>query len=68
MIYSCEKLKAKRKVLGYTIYDMAKMLGITASFYSQIENGNRRLFYDTAVAIAKILSVKPDDLFYTGKY
>lgn len=67
-MYNGEKLRNVRKSFGYTIYDMAEMLNITASFYSQIENGNRRLFYDTAVAIADIFGMQPDDLFYTGKY
>ena len=46
--------------------DMADKLGITASFYSQIENKKRRLFYDMAYDIAKIFNLKPDDLFYDG--
>ncbi len=59
-----EKLKLKRKEVGYTIYDMAKMLSISPSFYSQIENGKRRLFYDMAIKIASIFNMSPDDLFY----
>ena len=65
-MYSTDKLKELRKKTGYTIYDMADKLGITASFYSQIENKKRRLFYDMAYDIAKIFNLKPDDLFYDG--
>lgn len=58
------KLKTLRKQKGITIYDMAKQLSITPSFYSQIENCKRRLFYDTAVKISLILKVTPDILFF----
>jgi putative transcriptional regulator len=60
-------LKNKRKEAGITIYDMSRSLGITASFYSQIENGKRRLFYDTAIKISEIFNLYPDDLFYDEK-
>lgn len=63
-MYSTSKLKQKRQEFGYTVYDMANKLGITASFYSQIENKKRRLFYDMALKIALIFNLKPDDLFY----
>lgn len=63
-MYSMSKLKRVRKEKGYTIYKMAKLLKITPSFYSQIENKKRRLFYDTAYKIAFILDMKPDELFY----
>ena len=63
-MYSTDKLKRIRKENGYTIYKMAEILGITPSFYSQIENKKRRLFYDTACAIADIFNMKPDQIFY----
>ena len=64
-MYDTEKLKEIRKKNEYTIYDMAKLLKITPSFYSQIENKKRRLFYDTALKISTIFNMKPDELFYT---
>ena len=67
-MYNMEKLKKLRKEHKYTIYDMAKILEITPSFYSQIDNKKRRLFYDTAVKIATIFNMKPDELFYTNNY
>ena len=67
MLYSMEKLKKIRKATGLTVYDMADKLGITASFYSQIENKKRRLFYDMAVKIASIFDVSPDEIFYIKK-
>ena len=63
-MYNMKRVKMLRKEQGITIYDMAKELAITPSFYSQIENYKRRLFYDTAVKISLILKVKPDVLFY----
>lgn len=58
-----DKLKKIRKEHGYTIYDMANKLGITASYYSQIENKKKRLFYDMAYKIADIFNMKPDSIF-----
>lgn len=63
-MYSTDKLKRIRKEHSYTIYKMAEILGITPSFYSQIENKKRRLFYDTACSIASIFNMKPDQIFY----
>ena len=52
------------------MYNMNKLkiLEITPSFYSQIENKKRRLFYDTAIKISAIFNMKPDELFYTSNY
>lgn len=63
-MYNTDKLKKIRKENQLTVYDMAKMLHITASFYSQLENKKRRLFYDMAIRIASIFNMHPDDLFY----
>ena len=60
-----DKLKQIRKENKYTIYDMAKKLKITPSFYSQIENKKKRLFYDMAFKISAIFNMKPDDIFYS---
>ncbi len=57
------KLRKIRKRNDITIYDMASYLNITPSFYSQIENGKRRLFYDTAIRIACFFGVMPSELF-----
>ena len=43
---------------------MANMLGISKSFYSQIEYGNRTLTYEMACKIGKIFKRKPDYIFY----
>lgn len=63
MLYSTEKLKKMRIEAGYTIYDMAKLVGISYSHYSLIENKKRNLTYDLAIKIAGVFNKKPDDIF-----
>ena len=58
------KLKKLRLKNNYTSKYIADLLGISKPFYSQIENGRRRLTYDMAVRIATIFKMKPDDIFY----
>lgn len=58
------KLKEIRKKYNYTSDYIAKKLKISKAFYSQIENGKRRLSYDMAFKISSILNLKPDDIFY----
>lgn len=62
-MYEMNNLKRIRKEKGYTIYDMAKKLNITPSYYSQLENKKRRLFYDMAFKISNIFNMKPDSIF-----
>ena len=49
---------------GLSYEDMAKKLGISKSYYWQIEHKNRRLYYNMAKKIAKIFNLKPDDIFF----
>lgn len=58
------KLKKIRKQNGLTSEKISNILGISKPFYSQIENGRRRLSYDMALKISDIFKMKPDDLFY----
>ena len=58
------KLKEMRIKSKYTTQVMADKLGISKSFYSQIETGSRRLNYDMAYRIAKIFKKKPDTIFF----
>lgn len=58
------RLRMMRLTNHYTIEDMGKMLCISASYYWQIENKKRSLYYHHAKAIASIFKMKPDDLFY----
>lgn len=59
-----KKLREKRIQKGYTNQRMAEMLGISKTFYYQIETGSRKLSYEMAIKIADIFNVKPDTLFY----
>ena len=58
------KLKKLRISNNYTYQEMADILAMSKSQYYQIENGNRKLYYDTAIKIAKIFDLKPDDIFF----
>lgn len=59
------KLKNLRKKKKYTVTDMANFLKMSPSYYSQIENGKRKLTYKQAKEIAQIFGKKPDQIFYT---
>ncbi len=58
------KLKRIRKEKKLTTKDMANLIGFSQGYYVMLENGNRRLYYDTAKKIASVFNLKPDDLFY----
>ncbi len=58
------KLKEYRYKNNMTLIDVANKVGISKAFYCQIENGKRRLLYETAIKIANVFNVKPDYLFY----
>ena len=58
------KLKEIRIKNNMTLVDVASRVGISKAFYCQLENGKRRLLYETAVKIASVFNVRPDYLFY----
>lgn len=59
-----KKLEQLRMEYGYTYQSMADMLGVCKAYYWQLENNNRRIYYDTAKEIAHIFGLKPDDIFF----
>lgn len=59
-----KKLKELRIISGLTVIEIAKLIGISPTYYWQIENKERRLYYEMAVKIAKIFHKKPDEIFY----
>lgn len=59
-----QKLKSKRTRQCMSCVDIAKIVGISPAYYSQIENKSRRLYYFMAVKIAKVFNMTPDELFY----
>lgn len=58
-----KKLKERRQNLGYTMEEMSNLIGISKTYYWQIENKTRRLSYVLAYRIASVLSTTPDILF-----
>jgi len=59
-----KKLMEIRKQYGYTIIKMSELTGLSPTYYWQIENKKRRLYYKVAIKIAKVFNMKPDDIFY----
>lgn len=47
-----------------TYQQMANILGISKTYYWQIENEKRGLSYKMSLKIAEVFKLKPDDLFY----
>ncbi len=58
------KLRNIRMRYNLTCEDMANILGISKTYYFQLENQRRRLYYHLAVRIARIFNKRPDDIFY----
>lgn len=58
------KLKVARINNKLTHQEMALKLGLSKSYYWQLENKKRKLSYAMAVRISSIFKLKPDDLFY----
>lgn len=56
-----KEIRIKKKI---TTKEMAKRLNMSQGYYCMLENGQRRMYYDTAKKIAKIFNLKPDDLFF----
>lgn len=58
------KLQELRRNSNMSYEAVANAVGICKAYYWQIENGNRRLYYDLALKIAKVFGKKPDEIFY----
>jgi putative transcriptional regulator len=59
-----KKLKELRLKYNYSIVYISNLIGISPTYYWQIENKDRRLYYELAIKIAKVFNLKPDDIFY----
>lgn len=59
-----ETLKQYRQKYNYSFRKMAELLGISKTYYWQIENKKRRLSYNMAIKIALLFEQKPDTIFY----
>ncbi|SDE00261.1 helix-turn-helix transcriptional regulator [Sporomusa acidovorans] len=60
-----KELAIARENIGLTQVEIAKILGISRSFYGLIENGVRNPDYGLAKRIAKALKVSPESIFLT---
>ena len=59
-----KNLKELRIKNNLTVKEIAKLIGISPTYYWQIENKDRRLYYELSIKIAKVFNKKPDEIFY----
>ena len=59
-----KKLKELRIKNNLTVIEISKLIGISPTYYWQIENKKRRMYYELAKKIAQVSKLKPDDIFY----
>lgn len=57
------RLRETRKKSGFTQQEMASKIGISESYYCQLETGKRRMSLDNALKISSILGKTPDEIF-----
>ncbi|MDQ0418487.1 transcriptional regulator with XRE-family HTH domain [Croceifilum oryzae] len=57
-------LKFHRKKVGLTQRQVAKLLGISRAFYSNIEGGRRKTPYENIYQLAEILEVNVETLLH----
>lgn len=59
-----KKLRKLREESNLSYAQIAKELNLSTSYYWQLENKKKNLYYTTALKIAKYFHLKPDDIFY----
>jgi len=57
------KVRTIRERLKITQKEMADKMDISESYYSQLENGNRRMSLDNALKIASAFKMTPNEIF-----
>ena len=57
------RIQTQRKILGLTQEVVSEKIGITPSFFSQIESGTRKAGIKTFVSISKVLGISLDYIF-----
>ena len=57
------KIKQKRRELGYSQEELAEICGISASYIGHIERGSKKMSIPIAVSIAHALQLSLDYLF-----
>lgn len=63
-VHRYQQLTKLRKEKHLSMTTMAEKLNISAAYYCQLETKKKRLSYDMATKISKILGLKPDEVFY----
>lgn len=59
-----ERLKEIREEKGYTIEDMAQVIGKSPCNYFKKENGNVKFSVNEAIRISKFLKKRVEDIFF----
>ena len=59
-----EWLKSTRKEYGYSVRELAEMIGVSAAYISDIEKGNRHAPVNHLEQIAKIFNIPETELMY----
>ncbi|RHW31116.1 XRE family transcriptional regulator [Lysinibacillus yapensis] len=67
MRFNYNRLKAERVAKGFTVQDMANVLGVTKGTYSKKENGKLPVTVDDFVVISNKLEIPIDhiNIFFT---
>ena len=60
-------LKQLREDRGIKQKFIAEQLGISANYYSQIENGHRKIQLEHLLKLRNIFNVKLDDIFFNNE-
>lgn len=50
-------VREARERKGMTQYEIAEQLGVSRSYYTMIESGNREIYFTLAMNICKVLSL-----------
>ncbi|MDD3392027.1 MAG: helix-turn-helix transcriptional regulator [Bacilli bacterium] len=59
-----KELEKLRILHNYNYRQMGELLGVSKTYYWQIEHEKRGLSYIMAIKIANVLHVTPDQIFY----
>ena len=62
-----QRLKQLRRECGMSQLDAAKVLGVTQSCISQLENGQRFISGATAIQLAELYNAEPGEIFGSGR-
>ena len=54
-------VREARERKGMTQYEIAEQLGVSRSYYTMIESGNREIYFTLAMNICKVLNLDIND-------